>query len=195
MTRRLGRRKKERKFGGHPQTPRQETSPPALPSYEGISVGSPPGQTSCTVPYIGVRLSYQLMRISLPEIETQQMAREAPLTIKHVFAGIAVAGYDSAFAWYTRFFGRSPDVVVTENEAMWQVTETGWIYVVGDSNRAGKAMLTLLVDDVENHVAELGERRLAPGTIETVPGLYRKAVISDPEGNMISLGEDLSTGK
>jgi len=26
-----------------------------------------------------------------------------------------------------------------------------------------------------------------------VPGLYRKAVITDPEGNMISLGEDLST--
>ena len=115
--------------------------------------------------------------------------------IKYVFAGIAVADYDSALAWYTRFFGRSPDVVVTENECMWQVTESGWIYVVGDSNRAGKALLTLLVDDLDDYVAELGGRELAPGAIETVPGLYRKAVISDPEGNMISLGEDLSTGK
>ena len=123
------------------------------------------------------------------------MAREAPLTIKYVFAGIAVADYDSALAWYTRFFGRSPDVVVTENESMWQVTEAGWIYVVGDSNRAGKALLTLLVNDLEGYVAELGGRGLAPGAIETVPGLYRKAVISDPKGNMISLGEDLSTGK
>ena len=123
------------------------------------------------------------------------MAKEVLLTIKYVFAGIGVADYDPALAWYTRFFGRSPDVIVTENEAMWQVTETGWIYVVGDSNRAGKALLTLLVDDLEGCVAELGERGLAPGTIETVPGLYRKAVISDPEGNMISLVEDLSTGK
>jgi len=41
----------------------------------------------------------------------------------------------------------------------------------------------------------LGGRGLVPGAIETVPGLYRKAVISDPEGNMISLGEDLSGGK
>src|SRR6266567_2325661 len=49
------------------------------------------------------------------------MAREAPLTIKYVFAGIAVADYDSALAWYTRFFGRSPDVIVTENESMWAI--------------------------------------------------------------------------
>ena len=115
------------------------------------------------------------------------------MTIKHVFAGIAVADYDSALAWYKRFFGRSPDVIVTEHEAMWQVAETGWIYVVGDTNRAGKALLTFLVDDLEDHVAKLGERGLETSAIETVPGLYRKAVITDPEGNMISFGEDLST--
>ncbi len=121
------------------------------------------------------------------------MAKEATLTINHVFAGIAVADYDSALVWYKRFFGRPPDVIVTENESMWHVADTGWIYVVGDTNRAGKALLTLLVDDLEDHVAELGERGLAPGAIDTVPGLYRKAVITDPDGNMISFGEDLST--
>jgi catechol 2,3-dioxygenase-like lactoylglutathione lyase family enzyme len=121
------------------------------------------------------------------------MGREAPLTINHVFAGIAVTDYDSARAWYTRFFGRSPDVIVTENECMWQVAEAAWVYVVGDSSRVGKPLLTILVDDLEGYVAELGERGLETSTIETVPGLYRKAVITDPEGNMISLGENLST--
>jgi hypothetical protein len=76
---------------------------------------------------------------------------------------------------------------------MWQVADTTWIYVVGDTNRAGSALLTLLVDDLEGYVAELGERGLAPGAIDTVPGLYRKAVMTDPEGNMISIGSDLST--
>ncbi len=132
------------------------------------------------------------MRISLPEVETQHRAKEAPLTFNYVFAGIAVADYDAALAWYTRFFGRSPDVIVTENEAMWQVTDTGWIYVVGDASRAGKALLTLLVTDLDGLVAELGQRGLEPSSIETVPGLYRKAVMTDPEGNMISLGQ-LST--
>src|SRR5713101_8703189 len=95
-------------------------------------VVSPSGQKPCKIPSIWVRLTYQPMRISLPEIKTQHMAKEAALTIKHVFAGIAVADYDSALAWYTRFFGRSPDVIVTENESMWQAAGTGWIYVVGD---------------------------------------------------------------
>jgi predicted enzyme related to lactoylglutathione lyase len=134
------------------------------------------------------------MRIWLPEIEMQHMAKETALTITHIFAGIAVTDYDSALAWYKRFFGRPPDVIVTENESMWQVADTGWIYVVGDTNRAGSALLTLLVDDLQDHVAELGERGLETSAIDTVPGLYRKAVITDPEGNMISLGEDLSTG-
>jgi catechol 2,3-dioxygenase-like lactoylglutathione lyase family enzyme len=133
------------------------------------------------------------MCISFPEIEMHYMAKEALLTVNHVFAGIAVADYDSALAWYTRFFGRPPDVVVTENESMWQVAETGWIYVVGDANRAGKALLTLLVEHSEDHVAELRQRGLIPSAIDTVHGLYRKAVITDPDGNMISLGEDLST--
>jgi predicted enzyme related to lactoylglutathione lyase len=116
------------------------------------------------------------------------------LTINHFFAGIAVTDYDSALAWYKRFFERPPDVIVTENESMWHITDTGWIYVVGDANRAGKALLTILVDDLEDHVAELGERGIAAGAIKTAPGLYRKAVITDPDGNMIAFGEDLSTG-
>jgi hypothetical protein len=83
------------------------------------------------------------------------------LAINHVFASIAVADYDSALAWYERFLGRPPDVIVTDNETMWQIAETGWIYVVGDTNGTGNALLTLLVDDLEDYVAELAERGLA----------------------------------
>jgi predicted enzyme related to lactoylglutathione lyase len=115
------------------------------------------------------------------------------LAVSHVFAGIPVADYDAALAWYERLLGRPPDVVVTDKEAMWQVAETGWIYVVGDTNRAGNALLTLLVDNLEDHVAELAERGLATGAIDTVPGVVRKAVMIDPEGNRITFGEDLST--
>src|SRR5260370_39118557 len=110
------------------------------------------------------------MRISFPEIEMQHMAKEAPLTINHVFAGIAVADYDAALVWYTRFFGRSPDVIVTENESMWQVAEIGWIYLVGDTNRAGKALSTRLVNDLDDQVAQLNQRGLATSASATVPG-------------------------
>jgi catechol 2,3-dioxygenase-like lactoylglutathione lyase family enzyme len=114
------------------------------------------------------------------------------MAISYVFAGVAVADYDSALAWYQRLLGRPPDVIVKEDEAMWQVTDTGWIYVVDDSDRVGKALLTMLVDDLDKLVAELSERGVATGTIDVVPRVVRKIVVTDPEGNRITFGEDLS---
>jgi predicted enzyme related to lactoylglutathione lyase len=100
-----------------------------------------------------------------------------------------VSDYHSALPWYERLFGRQPDVIVKGDEAMWRVTDTGWVYVVGDSGRAGQTVLTLLVENLDDHVAQLAGRGITTGEIETVPGLFRKTMITDPEGNTITLGE------
>jgi PhnB protein len=39
-----------------------------------------------------------------------------------LFAGIPVAGYADARAWYERLFGRPPDLIPNENEAAWQLS-------------------------------------------------------------------------
>jgi predicted enzyme related to lactoylglutathione lyase len=109
----------------------------------------------------------------------------------HVFAGVAVADFPGAAAWYERLLGRPPDLVPNWNEVAWQITETGWIYVVGDSTRAGKGLVTLLVHDLDDRIAEFAERGLAPLRIDTLPNLVRKATITDPEGNRITLGQPL----
>jgi predicted enzyme related to lactoylglutathione lyase len=116
------------------------------------------------------------------------MTRAHETGIKILFAGIAVAGYASAIAWYEQFFGRPPDIPVAEQEAMWQVVAVGWVYVVGDAERAGNALLTLAVDDLDAWVATLAERGLTATAFETVPG-GRKAAFDDPEGNRITLAE------
>jgi predicted enzyme related to lactoylglutathione lyase len=69
----------------------------------------------------------------------------------------------------------------------------GWIYLVADPGRAGRALLTLIVHDLEDHLAQLAQRGLIAGEIETLAGVGRKAVITDPEGNMITFAEVLST--
>jgi predicted enzyme related to lactoylglutathione lyase len=106
-----------------------------------------------------------------------------------VFAGLAVADFPAALVWYERLLGRPPDLVPNWHEAAWQLTESGWIYVVGDSTRAGKALLTVLVDDLDERIAEFAERGLAPLRIDTLPNLVRKATITDPEGNQITFGQ------
>ena len=109
----------------------------------------------------------------------------------HVFAGVAVADFPAAAAWYERLLGRPADLVPNWNEVAWQISESGWIYVVGDSTRAGKALVTLLVDDLDDRIAEFAERGLAPLRIDTLPNLVRKATITDPEGNQITFGQPL----
>jgi catechol 2,3-dioxygenase-like lactoylglutathione lyase family enzyme len=109
--------------------------------------------------------------------------------VAHLFAGLPVANYDSALGWYQRLLGRPPDVIVDENEAMWQVVDAGWIYVVGDSSRAGTGLLALLVDDLERYCSEMTERGITIGQIE-VEGGVRRVVIADPSGNQIKVGEN-----
>lgn len=111
------------------------------------------------------------------------------MAIAAVFAGVAVADYPAARAWYERLMGREADMLPHATEAAWQLAAQTWLYVVGDAERAGKALVTVMVDDLDKQIAELRERGLTVGPLETVPGLYRKVVVADPEGNQIAFGD------
>jgi catechol 2,3-dioxygenase-like lactoylglutathione lyase family enzyme len=111
------------------------------------------------------------------------------MAIEYLFAGVAVADLDAALAWYESFLGRPPDMKPNETEATWQVTGSGSIYVVADAARAGKALVTVMVPDLDAEIAGLTARGLDTAPVETVPGLYRKTVVEDPEGNRIQLAQ------
>jgi glyoxylase I family protein len=106
-----------------------------------------------------------------------------------LFAGVPVADLDAAREWYERLLGRAPDMVPNETEVAWQVADGGWIYVVLDAERAGRALVTLIVDDLDGMLDDLGERGLEAGPVETYPNGVRRAEIADPEGNRIAFGE------
>ena len=111
------------------------------------------------------------------------------MPITHLFAGIPTADFDSALAWWERLLGRPPDRFPTEDEAVWQVADAGLIYLVADAERAGNALVTLIVDDLEEHVCDLAERGIGLAEIETLPGVVRKTRITDPDGNSITVGQ------
>lgn len=114
------------------------------------------------------------------------------MAVTEVFAGIAVADYDAALPWYERLFGRGPDLIPNDNEAAWQLTDTGWIYIVGDPDRSGSSLVTLLVDDLEERVAELAGRGVDTGQIDVVPGVVQTTMFTDPDGNRLQIGEPLA---
>jgi catechol 2,3-dioxygenase-like lactoylglutathione lyase family enzyme len=111
------------------------------------------------------------------------------MAITEFFAGLAVADFGSMLAWYERLMGKPPDFFPHEAEAVWRVTEHAWIYVVTDAERAGKALLTILVDDLDDQVAQLAVRGLEPTKRETYSNGVRKVTYRDPNGNEIGFGQ------
>lgn len=109
--------------------------------------------------------------------------------VTHTFAGIPVADRDAAVGWYERFAGRAPDLVPNEDEAAWQMSETGWICLIADAGRAGSAVHTLLVDDLDVFLAGLTERGIAGGPVETIGDAARRTIITDPDGNRLKVGQ------
>jgi predicted enzyme related to lactoylglutathione lyase len=61
--------------------------------------------------------------------------------------------------------------------------------VVRDPGRAGKALAAVAVSDLDETVAELSSRGMAPARTETVGEGARKATFNDPEGNVVSFIE------
>jgi predicted enzyme related to lactoylglutathione lyase len=102
---------------------------------------------------------------------------------------------ESALAWWERLMGRPADMVPNETEVAWRATgDSGWIYVVRDPARAGNALVTLLVDDLDRLVTAIAERGLAVERIDTVRGVGRKAEFFDPDGNKITFAEVTAAG-
>jgi catechol 2,3-dioxygenase-like lactoylglutathione lyase family enzyme len=100
----------------------------------------------------------------------------------HVFSGIPVGDYAAARPWYDRFFGRPPDLLPNDNEAAWQLTDSAWVYIVGDVERAGTGIVTILVEDLDAWADEIDD---------AIPGM-RTALRVDPDGNQIQLGQPLA---
>jgi predicted enzyme related to lactoylglutathione lyase len=113
------------------------------------------------------------------------------MALTHVFAGVPVRDRETAVRWYTQLVGRAPDLSPNDEEAAWRLTDTGWLYVVLDAERAGSALNTLLVDDLDGYVAGLAERGIEAEPIESLAGAVRRTLVTDPDGNRLNVGEPL----
>lgn len=105
-----------------------------------------------------------------------------------LFAGIPVTDYATALPWYERFFGRKPSFLPNDIEAVWEVAEKRYIYIVQDPQRAGNALVMSFVGDLDGRVAEIAGRGIEPTKRVTFGGGVTKVSYRDPEGNEISLG-------
>ncbi|MBV9790268.1 MAG: VOC family protein [Chloroflexi bacterium] len=109
-------------------------------------------------------------------------------TYRDLFAGIPVADYAAALEWYQRLLGAAPAFFPNEIEAVWQLAEHRFVYIVQQPEHAGHARLTVFVDDLDALVAQAADRGLDPVTRETYANDVRKITYRDPDGNEIGFG-------
>ena len=105
-----------------------------------------------------------------------------------LFAGIPVADYARALAWYERLLGAPPAFLPNDHEAVWELAEHRYVFIEVRPEHAGHAMHTLFVDDFEDRLAQIAGRGLEPGKRETYENGVRKATFTDPDGNEIGFG-------
>jgi catechol 2,3-dioxygenase-like lactoylglutathione lyase family enzyme len=105
-----------------------------------------------------------------------------------LFAGIPVADYQRARAWYTRLLGSEPTFLPNDTEAVWELAEHRYLFIEVRPEHAGHAMHTLFVDDFDTRIRETADRGIEPALRETYDNGVRKATYRDPDGNEIGFG-------
>lgn len=105
-----------------------------------------------------------------------------------LFAGIPVADYAAALHWYERLLGAPPAFFPHDTEAVWELAEHRYVYIVQQPEHAGHARHTLFVADLDALVAQIADRGLDPAQQETYANGVRKITYRDPDGNEIGFG-------
>ncbi|HVC86456.1 MAG TPA: hypothetical protein VNC40_03420 [Gaiellaceae bacterium] len=111
------------------------------------------------------------------------------MEVTHVFAGVAVSDFAAAYGWYVRLFGRTADMFPLDDEAVWRLTASSSVYVVGDIERAGNGLLTLASGDL-NGLANRLQMEGFGFTWESGGNTPVKLMVSDDDGNRIAFFQD-----
>ncbi len=105
-----------------------------------------------------------------------------------LFAGIPVADHAAALVWYERLLGSRPAFFPNDTQAVWELAEHRYMYIVQRPERAGHAVSLLFVDDLDGLVAQIADRGLDPAERETYANGVRKVTYRAPDGNEIGFG-------
>jgi predicted enzyme related to lactoylglutathione lyase len=109
-------------------------------------------------------------------------------TTLDLFAGIPVADYAAALKWYERLLGSPPTFFPHDTEAVWELAEHRYVYIVQQPDHAGHARHTLFVADLDALLAQIASRGLDPVARETYVNGVRKITYRDSDGNEIGFG-------
>jgi catechol 2,3-dioxygenase-like lactoylglutathione lyase family enzyme len=105
-----------------------------------------------------------------------------------LFAGIPVKNYEESLEWYQRLFGCPPSFYPNDIEAVWQLSQHQWIYIIEQPEHSGGAVNTILgssLAELDVLVEQISSRGIEIGKEELPEKNTRKIMYYDPDGNEI----------
>lgn len=105
-----------------------------------------------------------------------------------LFGGIPVRDYAVSLKWYEQFFGSPPAFFPDDLEAVWELAEHRYVYIVQKPERAGHAIHLFFVNELDSIIEGVAKRGLEPAKQEAYENGVRKITYNDPDGNEISFG-------
>lgn len=108
--------------------------------------------------------------------------------ITDLIAGVPVSDLDASIEWYTRFFGRSPDMRAGD-EVLWDVAEHATLFIEPNAAQASAGRITFAVAGLDALLERLVGQRIEHESIETYSNGVRHVKIPDPDENAIAFAE------
>jgi hypothetical protein len=111
-------------------------------------------------------------------------------TVDSIAAVAATRDFPSARSWSSRILGRVPDLEPIDGVAEWQMTDTAWLQLITDAERAGHSAVRIGVTDLAAQIAWLQGAGIATGEPVVIADMVTVLDIADPDGNEVSYVED-----
>ncbi|MDA4123826.1 MAG: VOC family protein [Thaumarchaeota archaeon] len=111
---------------------------------------------------------------------------------REVLVKITVSDPTKSRDWYSRLFGRGPDLEPFPGNVEYKVGGA-WVQIVGGRVQASSWALELEVGDLSRERERLREGGIAATEINTVPEVISYFDLSDPDGNRMRWFEVLTS--
>jgi catechol 2,3-dioxygenase-like lactoylglutathione lyase family enzyme len=112
--------------------------------------------------------------------------------ITYLVAGVPVSGLDAGIDWYTRFFGRAPDMRAGE-EMLWAIDQRAWVFIEPNAAHAGTGRITFEVAGLDALVERLAAHGIDHDRSRPYSNGVRHVKIPDPDGNALAFAEPPDT--
>ncbi|MBO9198391.1 VOC family protein [Rhizobium sp. 16-449-1b] len=113
----------------------------------------------------------------------------SPMNVQGIYATAVVSDLEAALVWYQRFIGRPADDRPLPDMAQWRnMSATGGLQLWCDDARAGNAVMTIVVPDLDAEKERLSAHGILPET-EARGAFGAVANFFDEENNRIVLAE------